>query len=33
MTIPKEVCDYLNIKETDVLLVSVSDHEMIVKKH
>jgi putative addiction module antidote len=32
MTIPKEVAAYLNIKATDILLVSVSDHEMIVKK-
>ena len=32
MTIPKEIVEYLEIKEGDILLVSVTDKQIIVKK-
>ena len=32
MTIPKEIVEYLEIKEGDILLVSVTDKQIVVKK-
>ena len=32
ITIPKEIAEYLNIKEGDVVLVFVSNSEIVVKR-
>lgn len=33
MTIPKEICEALNIKEGDTLAVTTTNGEILVKKH